>query len=117
LLIVLLLLLPLGLVGAHSPTEALEELGEWAAWLFVGAIVLYWLGRYVLRHNLFAWALGIALPILLSIAVELLQAPDNAIRAQAIPLLLVYFLPALSLLRRTPSSAPKFSSDDATSIS
>ncbi|MFN3422002.1 MAG: CPBP family intramembrane glutamic endopeptidase, partial [Armatimonadota bacterium] len=78
LLIVLLLLLPLGLIGTHSPTEALKELMERAITLFIAAAILYWLGRKVLRHNLFAWALGIALPILLSIAVELLQAPDNA---------------------------------------
>lgn len=117
LLIVLMLLLPIGLIGTNSPVEALKQLGEWTAWLFIGAIVLYWLGRYVLRYNFFAWALGIALPILLSIAVELLQAPDNAIKAQAIPLLLVYFLPALSLLRRTNSSASKFPSNTSTTVS
>ncbi|MFN4178905.1 MAG: CPBP family intramembrane glutamic endopeptidase, partial [Armatimonadota bacterium] len=114
LLIVLLLLLPLGLVGTHSPTEAMKEIMEWAITLFIAAAILYWLGQKVLRHNLFAWALGIALPILLSVAVELLQAPNNAIKAHAIPLLVVYFLPALSLLRQMPSFSSKSSLDTPT---
>ncbi|MCX7968115.1 MAG: CPBP family intramembrane metalloprotease [Armatimonadetes bacterium] len=101
LLIVLLLLLPAGLIGANSLTEALKGLGEWAAFLFVGSAILFWLGRYVLRSNLYAWALGIALPILLSISVELLLSPDWFIKAQSFPLLFVYLLPALSLLRPT----------------
>ncbi len=99
LFIVLLLLLPVGLIGSESPSEALRNLSKWAACLFVGAIILYWLGRYVLRGNLYAWALGIALPMLLAIAVELLQSPDAFIKAQALPLLLVYLLPAISLFR------------------
>jgi hypothetical protein len=44
--------------------------------------------------------LGIALPMLLSISVHLLQAPDVFWKAQAIPLLALYALPALWWLRR-----------------
>ncbi|MFA0745524.1 MAG: hypothetical protein LASZOEIN_002335, partial [Candidatus Fervidibacter sp.] len=43
---------------------------------------------------------GIALPMLLSISVHLLQAPDVFCKAQAIPLLALYALPALWWLRR-----------------
>lgn len=108
LLIVLLLLLPAGLIGASSPMDALKEMGEWAAWLFIGAAILYWLGRYVLRGNFYAWALGIALSILLSIAVELLQAPDMFVKAQAFPLLVFYLLPSVSLLRLAASKTEGF---------
>jgi membrane protease YdiL (CAAX protease family) len=100
LFILLLLLLPVGLIGTHSTTEALKQFAEWTASLFITVVLLYWLGRFVLRHNLYAWALGIALPMLLSISVHLLQAPDVFWKAQAIPLLALYALPALWWLRR-----------------
>ncbi|MEZ8216930.1 CAAX protease self-immunity [Candidatus Fervidibacteria bacterium JGI MDM2 SSWTFF-3-K9] len=95
LFIFLLLLLPAGLIGTYSATEALRDFAEWTVGLFVTTVLLYWLGRFVLRHNLYAWALGLALPMLLSISVQLLQAPDMFWKAQAIPLLALYALPAL----------------------
>ncbi len=100
LFIFLLLLLPVGLIGTHSAAEALQQFAEWTAILFITAALLYWLGRFVLRHNLYAWALGITLPMLLSISLQLLQAPDVFWKAQAIPLLALYALPALWLLWR-----------------
>ncbi|MFA0731037.1 MAG: hypothetical protein LKKZDAJK_001898 [Candidatus Fervidibacter sp.] len=103
LFILLLLLLPVGLIGTHSATEALREFAEWTAGLFITAALLYWLGRFVLRHNLYAWALGLALPMLLSISVQLLQAPDVFWKAQAIPLLALYASPALWWLWRQRS--------------
>lgn len=84
------------------------ELDKWAGLLFIGAAILYWLGLYVLRCNLYAWALGIALSILLSIAVELLQAPDMFVNAQAFPLLVFYLLPSVSLLRLAASKTEGF---------
>jgi hypothetical protein len=100
LFIFLLLLLPAGLIGTYSATEALREFAEWTVSLLITAALLYWLGRFVLRHNLYAWALGIALPMLLSISVQLLQAPDAFWKAQAIPLLALYASPALWWLWR-----------------
>lgn len=95
LVILLLLFLPVGLLGAASPEEALKGVGTLALTLFGGAVGLYWLGRFVVRHNLYAWALMIALPLLLSISVQLLRAPDLFWKLQAVPLLVVYALPAL----------------------
>ncbi len=99
LFILLLLFLPVGLLGANSPEEALKGVATLALSLAGGAVVLYWLGRFVVRYNLYAWALMIALPLLLSISVQLLRAPNLFWKLQAVPLLILYALPALWWLR------------------
>lgn len=100
LFILLLVLLPIGLLGIDSPEKFVSEFAKWSAGLFATAGILYWLGRFVLRHNLYAWTLGIALSMLLAVSVQLLQAPDLFWKAQAVPLLALYALPALLWMKQ-----------------
>lgn len=96
----LLLFLPISLYGVESAKEILERLAVTVGAMAFGSAFLFWLSRKVLGYNLFGWTMSLMLPMLLMTGLEWWQVPDPFLKAQAVPLFVVYLLPAIFLLLR-----------------